>query len=56
MNRLDIWIIIIQIIQNFVEFRPLKDELSLRQSSSSKAHLNWSVRRVSVCGLLAKNG
>ena len=54
MNRLDIWITIIQIIQNFVEFRPLKAELLLRQSSSSGAHLGWSVRKVCVCGLLGK--
>ena len=53
MNRLDIWI---TIIQNFVEFRLLKVELLLRQSSSSRAHLDWSVRKVCVCGLLGKNG
>ena len=53
MNRLDIWITIIQLIQ-LVEFRPLKAELSLRQSSSSGAHLGWSVRKVCVCGLLVK--
>ena len=35
MNRLDICITIIQIIQNFLEFRPLKAELLLGQSSSS---------------------
>ena len=59
MNRLDIWITIIQKIQNFVvEFRPLKAELllRLRQSSSSGSHLDWSVRNVCVCGLLGKNG
>ena len=49
MNRLDIWITIIQITQNFVEFRPLKAELFLRQSSSSRG-------KVCVCGLLEKNG
>ena len=54
MNRLDIWITIIQKNQNFVEFRPLKDELLLRQSSSSGANLDWSVRKVCVCGLLGK--
>ena len=46
MNRLDICITIIQIIQNFVEFRPLKAELLLRQSSSFGPHLGWSVRKV----------
>ena len=51
-NRLDIWITIIQIIKDFVEFRPLKAELLLRQGSSSGAHLGWSVRRVCVFGLL----
>ena len=51
MNGLDIWITIIQKIQNFVEFRPLKAELLLRQSSSSGAHLDWNVRKVCVCGL-----
>ena len=56
MNRLDIWITIIQKSQNFVEFQPLKAELLLRQSSSSAAHLNGSVRKVCVCGLLWKNG
>ena len=35
MNRLDICITIIQIIQNFVEFWPLKAELLLGQSFSS---------------------
>ena len=55
MNRLDIWTTIIQIIQNFAEFRPLKAELLLRQNSSSEAHLDWSVRNVYVCGLLGKN-
>ena len=54
MNGLDIWITIIQKIQNFVEFRPLRAELLLRQSSSSSAHLDWSVRKVCVCGLLGK--
>ena len=39
MNRLDISITIIEIIQNFAELRPLKAELLLRQSSSSKAYL-----------------
>ena len=52
MNRLDIWITIIQKIENFVEFRPLKAELLLRQSSSSGVHLGWSIRKVSLCGLL----
>ena len=51
MNRLDIWIKIIQIIQNLVEFRPLKAELLLRQCSSLEAHLNWSVLEVYLCGL-----
>ena len=54
MKRLDIRITIIQKIQNFVEFRPLKAELLLRQSSSSGAHLHQSVRKVFVCGLLGK--
>ena len=49
MNRLDIWI---KVIQNFAEFRPLKAELLLRQSSSTLAHLDWSVRKVCLCGLL----
>ena len=39
-----------------MEFRHLKAELLLRQSSSSGAHLDWSVRKVCVCGLLGKNG
>ena len=56
MNRVDIRITIIQTVQNFVEFRPLKAELLLRQSSCSGFHLAWSVRKVSVCGLLGKNG
>ena len=56
MNRLDIRITIIQTVQNSVEFRPLKAELLLKQSSSSEAHLDWSVRKVCVCGLLGKNG
>ena len=56
MNRLGIWITIIQIIQNFVKFRPLKVELLLRQSSLSGAHLDWSARKVCVCDLLGKNG
>ena len=55
-NSLDIWIAIIQTIQNFVEFRPLKAELLLRQSFSSEAHLDWSVRKVYVCSLLGKIG
>ena len=46
----------IQIIQNLVEYRPLKAELLLRQSSSSGAHLDWNVRKVCVCGLEGKNG
>ena len=54
MNRVDIRITIIQTVQNFVEFRPLKDELLSRQSSSSMVHLGWSVRKVSVSGLLGK--
>ena len=54
MKRLDIRITIIQKIQNFVEFRPLKTGLLLRQSSSSGAHLHWSVRKVCVSGLLGK--
>ena len=33
----------IQIIQNLVEYRPLKAELLLRQRSSSGAHLDWMV-------------
>ena len=56
MNRLEIWIIIIQKTQNFVEFRPLKAELLFRQSSSSKAYLDWSVKKVWVCGLWGKDG
>ena len=55
MNGLDIWITIIQKIQNFVEFRPLKAELLSRQRSSYGTHLDWSVRKVCVCGLLGKN-
>ena len=54
MNRVDIRITIIQTVQNFVEFRPLKDELLSRQSSSSMIHFGWSVRTVCVCGLLGK--
>ena len=54
MNRVDIRITIIQTVQNFVEFRPLKAELLLRQSSFSGAHLDWNIRKVSVCGLLGK--
>ena len=56
MNRLDIRITISQTVQNFVELRPLKVELLLRQSSSSGVHLGWSVRKVCVCDLLGKNG
>ena len=56
MNRLDIRITISQTVQNFVELRPLKAELLLRQSSSSGVHLGWSVRKVCVCDLLGKNG
>ena len=56
MNWLDIWITLIQKSQNFVEFRPLKAELLLRQRVSSAAHLNGSARKVCVCGLLGKNG
>ena len=55
MNRIDIGITIIQTVQNFVEFRPLKAELLLRQCSSSGVHLSWSFRKVCVCGLLGKN-
>ena len=51
MNRLDIWI---KMIQNFVEFRPVKAELLLRKSSLSHAHLDWSVRKVCECFLLRK--
>ena len=51
MNRIDIRITIIQTVQNFVEFRPLKAQLLLRQSSSSGIHLGSSVRKVCVCGL-----
>ena len=54
MNRVDIRITIIQTVQNFVEFRPLKAELLLRQSSSSGVHLGWSVGKVCVGGLLGK--
>ena len=54
MNRVDIWVTIIQKIQNFVEYRPLRVELFLRQCSSSVAHLDWNVRKVCVCGLLWK--
>ena len=39
-----------------VEYRPLKAELLLRQSSSSGSHLDCSVRTFCVCGLLGKNG
>ena len=53
-QALDIWITIIQIIQNCVEFWPMKAELLLRQISSS--HLDWSVRKVCMCGLLGRNG
>ena len=42
------------VIMNFVEFRLLKAELLLRQSSSSGVYLDWSVRKVCVCGLLGK--
>ena len=56
MNRLDIRITISQTVQNFVELRPLKAELLLRQSSSSGVHLGWSARKVCVCDLLGKNG
>ena len=31
-----------------VEYRPLKAELLLKQSSSSGAHLDWNVRKVCV--------
>ena len=56
MNRLDIRITISQTVQNFVELRPLKVELLLRQSSSSEVHLRWSVKKVYVCDFLGKNG
>ena len=52
MNRLDIWI---TLVQKCVEFRPLKDELLWRQGSSFRAYLDWSVRKVSVSSLLGKN-
>ena len=52
LNRIDIWI---TIIQSFLEFQPLKTELLLRQSSSSQAHLDWNVRKVCVYDLLGKN-
>ena len=45
-----------QVIQNLVEYQPLKTELYLRQISTSGAHLDWNVRKVCVCGLLGKNG
>ena len=35
---------------------PLKAKLLLRESSSSGAHLDCSVKKVCVCGLLGKNG
>ena len=54
MNRLDIPIAIIQTVQNFVKFPPLKSELLLKQSYSSGAHSVCSVRKVCVCGLLGK--
>ena len=54
MSGLDIWITIIHKIRNFIEFWPLKAELLLKQSSSSGAHLDWSVRKVCVCSLLGK--
>ena len=54
MIRLDIQIKISQTVQNFVELRPLKAELLLRQSSSSGVQLSWSVRKVCVCDLLGK--
>ena len=54
MNRLDIWIN--NSNNSELEYRSLKAELLLRQSSSSGAHLDWSVRKVCVCGLLGKNG
>ena len=54
MNRLEIRITISQTIQNFVQLRPLRVELLLRQSSG--VHLGWSVRKVYVCDLLGKNG
>ena len=56
MNRLDIQITISQTVQNYVELRPLKVELLLRQNSSSGVHLGWSVRKVYLCELLGKNG
>ena len=49
MNRLDIRITTIQTVQNFAEFRPLKAELLLRQSSSSAVHLGWSECQKILC-------
>ena len=54
MNRLDIWIN--NSNNSELEYWPLTAEFLLRQSSSSGAHLDWSVRKVCVCGLLGKNG
>ena len=48
MNRLEIRITISQTIQNFVQLRPLRVELLLRQSSG--VHLGWSVRKVYRAG------
>ena len=45
MNTLYILLTVVQIIQNFAEFRPLKIELLLRESSFSATHLGWSVER-----------
>ena len=45
-NRVHIWL---AIIQNLVEFLPLKAELLLRQRSSFRIHLDWSFRKVCVC-------
>ena len=56
MIRLDIQITISQTVQNFVELRPLKAELLLRQSSSSGVYLGWSVRKVYVCDFLGNIG
>ena len=50
MNRLDISINNSN-NSNLVEYRPLKTELLLKQSSSSGVHLDWNVRKVCVCGL-----
>ena len=60
LRKLVMWInrlaICITIIQNLVGFQSLKAELLSRQSFSPWAHLDWSVRKVYMCGLLGKNG